>query len=157
MPAHSLAAARGVRTQISIENSRRHEHPRSMNDGKRGLDTVSMSNERTCREMLIQPRMGPAGSIKSDQETLQILEGERSLPQVRSTQQLYSFGGRRRAIGSDQSITLSARAITAAGILDPRAAAVLRQVRRRPVAQPKALLVWLPEISWLCIAPFVYP
>jgi hypothetical protein len=36
MPAHSLAAARGVRTQISIENSHRHEHPRSMNYGKRG-------------------------------------------------------------------------------------------------------------------------
>ena len=31
MPAHSLAAARGVRTQTSIENSHRHEHPRSMN------------------------------------------------------------------------------------------------------------------------------
>ena len=35
MPAHSLAAARGVRTQISIENSHRREHPRSMNYGKR--------------------------------------------------------------------------------------------------------------------------
>ena len=35
MPAHSLATARGVRTQISIENSHRHEHPRSMNYGKR--------------------------------------------------------------------------------------------------------------------------
>jgi hypothetical protein len=35
-----------------------------------GLDTVSMPNERTCREMLIPQRMGPAGSIKSDQETI---------------------------------------------------------------------------------------
>ena len=35
MPAHSLAAARGVRTQMSIGNSHRHEHPRSMNCGKR--------------------------------------------------------------------------------------------------------------------------
>ena len=35
MPAHSLATARGVRTQISIENSHRHEHPRSINYGKR--------------------------------------------------------------------------------------------------------------------------
>src|SRR6266700_2574064 len=70
MPAHSLAAARGVRTQTSIENSHRHEHPRSMNYGKEGLDTVSMPNERICREMLIPQRMGPAGSIKSDQETI---------------------------------------------------------------------------------------
>jgi hypothetical protein len=31
---------------------------------------VSMPNERTCREMLIPQRMGPAGSIKSDQETI---------------------------------------------------------------------------------------
>ena len=29
-----------------------------------------MPNERTCREMLIPQRMGPAGSIKSDQETI---------------------------------------------------------------------------------------
>jgi hypothetical protein len=35
MPAHSLAAARGVRTQTSIENSHRHERPRSMNCGTR--------------------------------------------------------------------------------------------------------------------------
>jgi hypothetical protein len=35
-----------------------------------GLDTVSMPNERTCREMLIPQRMGPAGPIKSDQETI---------------------------------------------------------------------------------------
>ncbi len=35
MPAHSLAAARGVRVLISIENSDGHEHPRSMNYGKR--------------------------------------------------------------------------------------------------------------------------
>ena len=35
-----------------------------------GLDTVSMPNERTCRKMLIPQRMGPAGSIKSDQETI---------------------------------------------------------------------------------------
>src|SRR5882672_11705153 len=47
MPAHSLAAARGVRVQISIENSHGHEHPRY---------TVSMPNERTCREMLIPQR-----------------------------------------------------------------------------------------------------
>ena len=31
---------------------------------------MSMPNERTCREMLIPQRMGPAGSIKSDQETI---------------------------------------------------------------------------------------
>ena len=35
-----------------------------------GLDTVSMPNERTWREMPIPQRMGPAGSIKSDQETI---------------------------------------------------------------------------------------
>jgi len=29
-----------------------------------------MPNERTCREMLIPQRMGPAGSIKSDQEII---------------------------------------------------------------------------------------
>jgi hypothetical protein len=29
-----------------------------------------MSNEHTCREMLISQRMGPAGSIESHQETI---------------------------------------------------------------------------------------
>ena len=37
---------------------------------KEGLDTVSMPNARTCREMLIPRRMIPAGPIKSDQETI---------------------------------------------------------------------------------------
>lgn len=35
MPAHSWAAPGGVRIQISIENSHRHEPPRSMNCGTR--------------------------------------------------------------------------------------------------------------------------
>src|ERR1700736_2768596 len=70
MPAHSLAAARGVRTQISIEKFSSTRAP-SLNElREEGLDTVSMPNERTCREMLIPQRMGPAGSIKSDQETI---------------------------------------------------------------------------------------
>jgi hypothetical protein len=53
MPAHSLAAARGVRTLISVENSCRHEHPRSMNDGKR------VSKRRRC------PTGGPAERCSS--------------------------------------------------------------------------------------------
>src|ERR1700741_1324234 len=51
MPALSLAAPRGVRVPISIENSQGHAHHRSRHFGK-GLDTASMPNERTCREML---------------------------------------------------------------------------------------------------------
>ena len=58
-----------MRVLISIENSHGDEHPRSRHFEK-GLDTVSMPNERTCREMLSPRRMARAGSIESDQETI---------------------------------------------------------------------------------------
>ena len=70
MPAHSLAAARECAdTNFNREfSSTRAPSLNELRD--EGLDTVSMPNERTCREMLVPQRMGPAGSIKSDQETI---------------------------------------------------------------------------------------
>ena len=69
MPAHSWAAPGGVRIQFNREfSSTRAPSLHELRD--EGLDTVSMPNERTCREMPIPQRMGPAGSIKSDQEII---------------------------------------------------------------------------------------
>jgi hypothetical protein len=64
MPAHSLAAPRGVRVPISIENSQGHAHHRSRHF-ENGLDTVSMPNERTCREALSPRRMARPGPSKA--------------------------------------------------------------------------------------------
>src|SRR6266567_4090390 len=69
MPAHSWAALGGGRINFNREFSSTRA-PSLHELREEGLDTVSMPNERTCREMLIPQRMGPAGSIKSDQETI---------------------------------------------------------------------------------------
>src|SRR3979409_422934 len=57
MPAHSWAAPGGVRIQFDREFS--WTRAPSLNElREEGLDTVSMPNERTCREILIPQRDG---------------------------------------------------------------------------------------------------
>ena len=64
MPAHSWAAPGGVRIQFNREfSSTRAPSLHELRD--EGLDTVSMPNERTCREMLIPQRMARPGPSKA--------------------------------------------------------------------------------------------